>query len=97
MIPGISSAVGAVNYFQVQLAKTDYLSVRTDFLNDVDGQRTGYKTKMTSNTIGWGHYFSPSILIRPELRYDHAWNAPAFDKGTKKNQFTALIDILLRF
>lgn len=99
-IPGIASAVGLVNYFQIQLSpKKDYLSVRNDLLNDPQGNRTGYTTMYTSHTIGWVHHFNNLIRIRPELRYEKAWrnNAAPYDNGTHNDQFTAAMDLIVRF
>jgi hypothetical protein len=34
-------------------------------------------------------------LVRPELRYEHSYNAPAYNYGTKKNQLTVATDVIL--
>ncbi|NML40242.1 outer membrane beta-barrel protein [Chitinophaga sp. G-6-1-13] len=99
-IPGVASAVGAVNYFQVQLSpKKDYLSIRNDLLNDPQGNRTGFTTLYTSHTIGWVHHFSPLLRIRPEVRYERAWrnDATPYDNGLRRDQFTAAMDLIVRF
>jgi hypothetical protein len=99
-IPGIANAVGLVNYFQIQLsAEKDYLSIRNDFLNDPQGNRTGYTTAYTSHTIGWVHHFNKLIRIRPELRYERAYGdgITPYDNGTRKDQFTAAMDLIVRF
>jgi len=31
------------------------------------------------------------------LRFDHAWDRPAFDYATKRNQFTAATDVVFHF
>jgi hypothetical protein len=33
--------------------------------------------------IGWQHWFSPQIEVRPEIAWYHALDKPAFDNGTK--------------
>jgi hypothetical protein len=99
-IPGIASAVGLVNYFQIQLSPAkDYLSIRNDFLNDPQGNRTGFATAYTSHTIGWVHHFNNLIRIRPELRYEHAYakDATPYDNGMRRDQFTAAMDLIVRF
>jgi hypothetical protein len=45
----------------------------------------------------WGHRISDVITIRPELRFKRAYNMPAYDLGTKKNQFTFAIDAIIRY
>jgi hypothetical protein len=37
------------------------------------------------------------ITIRPEVRIDHAYNMPAYDLGTKKNQFSFAVDVIIRY
>ncbi len=97
--PGISSAVGLVNFFQVQVSKSNYISIRNDFLNDPQGNRTGYATAYTSHTIGFVHHFSDLITIRPEIRYETAYGTgiTPYDNGTKKDQYSIAADMYIRF
>jgi hypothetical protein len=100
IIPGASKAIGLVNYFQILCSPKDYISIRNDGLNDMNGNRTGYATWYTSHTIGWSHHFTDYIIIRPEVRYEQAWNSKnitPYDGGTKKSQETAAMDLILRF
>jgi|HubBroStandDraft_3_1064219.scaffolds.fasta_scaffold16522_3 hypothetical protein len=87
----------AVNYVQKTLSKSDYLSIRTDLLDDLKGQRTGYKTLYSEHTLMWGHWISDLITIRPEIRFDHAYDMPAFNLGTKTSQFTFAVDVIVRY
>jgi hypothetical protein len=43
------------------------------------GQRTGVKTRYVDFGIGWQHWFSPQIEIRPEVVYYHSLDANAFN------------------
>lgn len=97
IIPGRSESIGAVNYFQILLGKNDYISIRNDYLGDREGQRTGYATDYYSATIGLCHYFSPYLILRPEIRYDHAFEATPFDNGTRRDQWTIAADLIVRF
>jgi hypothetical protein len=100
IIPGRSEAIGLVNYLQVLCGPKDYISIRNDALNDVQGQRTGFATWYTSHTLGWSHHFSDFVLIRPEVRYDHAWNdqnVTPYNGGTRVYQFTAAMDLCISF
>jgi len=92
-------AQGFVNYFQILTSKKDYFSIRTDFLNDPQGGRTGYATLYSSHTIGFVHYFNDYIRIRPEIRYETAWadGITPYDNGTKKDQWTLAGDLIVRF
>ena len=87
----------AVNYLQKQFSRKDYISIRNEFLDDQKGQRTGYKTWYTEHTFMWGHWLSDVVTLRPELRFERAYNMPAYDLGTKKNQFTFAVDAIIRY
>ena len=59
-----------MNYLEKQLSSKDYLSIRTDTLDDLKGQRTGYKTRYIEETLMWGHWVGSTTLFRPEIRFD---------------------------
>jgi hypothetical protein len=86
-----------VNYVERQFGKKNYLTIRNEYFDDIRGQRTGYKTRYTEHLIGWGHWVGTTILLRPEIRYEHAYDYPAYDDGTKKNQFVVAGDVIWFF
>jgi hypothetical protein len=97
-IPGNSPAIGAVNYTVWKFSKRDFLVLRPlDFLDDKKGERTGYKTKYASWTVGLTHRFSDLISVRPELRYEKAFDAHPYDNGTRSGQFMFAVDAIIRF
>jgi hypothetical protein len=59
--------------------KLNNFSVRTEYFNDPQGQRTGVATAYADVAFSWQHWFSPQIEIRPEIAYYRSINAPAFD------------------
>jgi hypothetical protein len=87
----------AVNYLHKEFSKSNYISIRNDFLDDLRGQRTGYKTFYSEHAIAWGHWISDIVTIRPELRFERAYNMPAYNDGTKKNQLTFATDLIWRY
>jgi hypothetical protein len=87
----------AVNYVNKELGAHDYLSLRTDFLNDKKGQRTGYAGRYSEATFSWNHWVGTTVQIRPEIRFDHAWDNTAYDQGTRRNQFTVASDVVYHF
>jgi hypothetical protein len=80
-----------------QLTDRDYLGLRQEAFDDVRGQRTGFASWYTETTLGWVHWLTPSIEIRPEIRYDHSYNAAAFDNGAKSSQFAFAADLIVKF
>jgi hypothetical protein len=86
-----------VNYVQKELGTHDYVSFRSDFLNDKKGQRTGYQTRYSENTLSWNHWLGTTVQVRPEIRFDHAWDKLAYNDGRADNQFTAASDLIYHF
>jgi len=86
-----------VNYVEKQLSPHDYLSIRNEFFDDFKGERTGFKSRYTEHLIGWGHWIGSTVLWRPELRYERAYDSAAYDNGTKKNQLTFACDVIVFF
>ena len=93
----LAPAYAIVNYVNKQFTPRDYVSIRTDFLNDKRGQRTGYQTRLYETTISYNHWFGSTVQLRPELRFDRALDRPAYDNGAHKNQFTAASDLIYHF
>jgi hypothetical protein len=87
----------AVNYVNKELGAHDYLSLRTDFLDDKKGQRTGYAGRYSEETLSWNHWVGTTVQMRPEVRFDHAWDSTAYDEGRRRNQFTVASDVVYHF
>jgi hypothetical protein len=85
------------NYVEKQFSKHDYLTIRNEFFDDMKGQRTGFKTKYSEHLLGWGHWIGNTILIRPELRYEHAYDLPVYSNGTRKDQLIFASDVVFFF
>ena len=58
-----------VAYLNYKATPLDNISYRVEFYDDKQGQRTGTKTRYVETGIGWQHWFSPQIEIRPEVTY----------------------------
>jgi hypothetical protein len=86
-----------VNYQEFQASKHDYFSFRNEFFDDFVGQRTGTKSTFTEHLLGWGHWVGTTVLFRPELRWEHSYDAPAYNNGTKHSQLTLASDVILFF
>jgi hypothetical protein len=66
-------------YVNYRISGLDNLTFRGEFYNDMQGQRTGTKTRYTEFGIGWQHWFSPQVELRPEVTYYHSLDAKAFN------------------
>jgi hypothetical protein len=38
-----------------------------------------------------------TIMLRPEVRFDHSWNALGYNNGTARNQFFFGGDLIYKF
>jgi hypothetical protein len=85
-----------VNFLQKELSLHDFLSLRSDFLKDEKGQRTGF-ARYSENSITWGHWIGSTIQLRPELRFERAWDRKAYDNGRRHNQLTVASDLIFHF
>ncbi len=83
-----------VAYVSRKISKKDALIFRSEYFDDIRGQRTGYKTAYSEHDISWNHWIGTTVVFRPEIRFDHAYDAPAFDTGTKKSQVMFAADMI---
>ena len=102
-----------VNYLEEQLGPHNYISIRNEVFDDIRGQRTGTKGWYTEHLFGWGHWIGTTVLLRPEVRWEHIYNpnlgltSPppgtknelpgAYDNGLRHSQLTLASDIIWFF
>ncbi len=93
-----------VYYLNYKATPLDNISWRGEFYDDKQGQRTGTKTRYVETGLGWQHWFSPQIEIRPEFTYYRSLDGFAFNGnsnlGIPANKNFALIgsaDIIIHF
>lgn len=92
-------------YWNWQFSPLDNLSLRTEYYNDINGQRTGTKSRYYEIGLGWQHWFSPQIEVRPEVTYYRSIdgrafniNAAAGDSSQAKNHQLLLAgDVIIHF
>jgi Putative beta-barrel porin-2, OmpL-like. bbp2 len=93
-----------LTYVNYKITPLDNISYRAEFVNDEQGQRTGIKTRYVETGIGWQHWFSPQIEMRPEVSYYRSLDANAFNGNSnlgiapnKNFAIIALSDIIIHF
>ncbi len=84
--------------------KLNNISLRLEYFNDPNGQRTGVPNSYLDAALSWQHWLSPQIEIRPEIAYYHANDNDAFNgnlaAGIPPSRNWALIaasDIIIHF
>jgi len=92
-----------LNYINYQLGPRDILVWRTDYMNDARAQRTGFKTRYYEFDFSYTHWMGDVIELRPEIRYEHARDAQAYDnpsatpEGGRHSQAMIAADAVLHF
>ncbi len=98
-----SAAYAIVNFVEYQIGPRDSITIRNELLNDLQGQRTGFKTLYSEHLIGWSHWFGDTITFRPELRFDHAYAVDAYNNPSgipghgSHNQLMLAADLIFHF
>ena len=91
-----AEALGTVFYLNYSPDHLDNISFRGEYYDDMEGQRTGAAAVYYEGGIGWQHWLSPQIELRPEVVMYHS-SVPSFDLGTKKYQTVFSGDIIWHF
>jgi len=98
-LPGRSVATGAVDYLEYKFSPREYWSFRTDYMNDPAGWRSGFSTAYGSLTFGVTHKFGNGAVLRPEIRYEQAFqpNVTPYDNGTRHTQASFGMDYIVNY
>lgn len=94
IIPGLSSSFSAMGQLQHKWTEKDFTSVRMDYFNDFQGQRTGYVTGYLTWSLGLTHMLLDTLKIRPEVRVGTSTNEKPYNNGEDKNFVFGLLDIV---
>ena len=67
-------------------------------------QRTGTATRYVEFGLGWQHWFSPQVYIRPEFTWYRSLDAQAFNGDSssgvapnRSNAYIAAADLIVKF
>jgi hypothetical protein len=99
-----ASGLGVTGYLNYSPDPLDNIAFRPEYYADDQGQRMGTPTDYYEFSIGWQHWFSPQIEVRPEIGYYRSVDNLAFNGNpthfiAPNRNYTALIagDIILHF
>jgi hypothetical protein len=84
-----------VNYWSYSWRENLQSNCRVEFFDDVDGNRTGYEGLYTAGTLGLLFAPTRSLILRPEIRFDH--NASSRPFAGQPDLFTAAFDVIIRW
>ena len=93
------NAYAVLAYLNYSPDKMNNFTFRPEYYSDPNGWRTGtgVPTDYLDFTLGWQHWFSPQIQIRPEISYWKAYGGTPFNGGTKSDMFMFAMDLTIHF
>jgi len=94
---GYASEWAVVNYTMFRISGDAFFTVRNEYFDDRVGARTGFATPYSEHAIGITWWPDKLITIRPEIRYDHSYDVPAYNNGRDKDQFAFITDVIFHF
>ena len=74
-----ATSFATLAYLNYKFSPLDNLSFRGEFFDDMEGQRTGTKTRYVEFGVGWQHWLSTQVELRPEFTYYRSIDANAFN------------------
>jgi hypothetical protein len=77
-------------YLGYKFGPLDDITFRPEWFNDAQGQRTGVPTRIWDIGLGWQHWFSPQIELRPEVDYFRSIDRPAFNGNEESNNLLSV-------
>ena len=92
-----SSEWSVLTYLNYKFSPQDNLSWRAEYFNDITGQRTGFATSYFNYAMGWQHWFTPTITIRPEVAFYNSLKTPAFSNGTQSHATIFSADLIWHY
>lgn len=95
--PGYAPEWGILNYTMFRIAPSAFLTLRNEFYDDIVGSRTGHATKYSEHSFGLTWWPNKIVTLRPELRFDHSYDTPVFNNGTRRNQLGASMDFIIHY
>jgi hypothetical protein len=86
-----------VNYTFFRVSRNVFFTIRNEYFDDASGQRTGVKDVYSEHALGFSWWPNSITTIRPEIRFDRAYQREAFDNQTRKNQLSFNVDMIVHF
>jgi hypothetical protein len=80
-----ATAIGTLAYLNYTPDARNNFSIRPEFFDDQLGQRTGTKARYFEFTIGWQHWLSPQLEMRPEIGWYTFVGGKAFNGDTENH------------
>jgi hypothetical protein len=92
-----TSTIGTTFYLAYSPDPLNNITLRPEIYYDPQGFRTGTAATYTNISIGWQHWFSPQVEMRPEIGYYRSHGNNAFNGGTRNYTYLFASDLIWHF
>ena len=99
-----ASGTGVTGYLNYSPDPLNNFSFRPEYYADNQGQRTGTPADYYEFSLGWQHWLSPQIEMRPEIGYYRSINAVVFNANpthgipaNENHTYFGAADLILHF
>jgi hypothetical protein len=99
-----ATGIGVTGYLSYSPDPLNNISFRPEYYADNQGQRTGTPTDYYEFSLGWQHWLSPQIELRPEVGYYRSIDGIAFNANPthgipadKNHTYFAGGDVIVHF
>ena len=99
-----ASGTGVTGYLNYSPDQLNNFSFRPEYYADNQGQRTGTPADYYEFSLGWQHWLSPQIEMRPEIGYYRSINAVVFNANpthgipaNENHTYFGAADMILHF
>jgi Putative beta-barrel porin-2, OmpL-like. bbp2 len=89
---GTARTGGLLNYTCARLAGNTFLTFRNEYWDDPRGYRSGYGSDYYEGSVGITWWPTKLIVIRPELRFDHAFKKDGLASSTAEFNTTGAVE-----
>jgi Putative beta-barrel porin-2, OmpL-like. bbp2 len=91
-----TDSIGSMFYLNYSPNALNNFSLRLEYYDDAEGQRTGVPAIYHDVGLGWQAWLSPQVELRPEFTY-YTSSRPSFDLATKTKESVFSGDIIWHF
>jgi hypothetical protein len=92
-----TSTIGTTFYLAYSPDPLNNITLRPEIYYDPQGFRTGTAATYTNISLGWQHWFSPQVEMRPEVGYYRSHGNNAFNGGTRNYTYLVASDLIWHF
>ena len=87
----------AVNYVLKQLSEHDLYWLPQRPAQRQKGPAYGGQYQVHRKHPDVSHWIGTTVQIRPEIRFDHAWDRKSYDQGKRQSQLTVASDLIFHY